>query len=181
MKPQTITAFAKRFGLPRGTLLYYDRIGLLKPAGISPAGYRLYGEAESERMARIDTFRQAGLPLKAIRELLNDSPGDSVERALERRLDSLNREIGLLHAQQALVIQLLGRDGEHPRYRKVNVEQWVKMMEQAGIDEAGRQRWHQAFEREAPEEHQSFLLSLGLDEERIAESRRRSCGESPKE
>lgn len=179
MKPQTITAFAKRFGLSRSTLLYYDRIGLLKPAGFSPNGYRLYGERETARMRRIDTFRKAGIPLKAIREILDGMADDGeggggLEAALERRLIDLNQEIGQLHAQQRLVASLLRREGKRPRVRSVDVTQWVAMLEEAGLDEVARQRWHSAFERDAPEAHQEFLVSLGLDEEEIAEIRRRS-------
>lgn len=174
MKPQTISAFAKRFKLSRGTLLYYDRIGLLKPGAVNPAGYRLYGEREAARMHRIDTFRAAGLPLKAIRELLDGETGGSMEAALERRLAALNQEIGLLHAQRRLVVGLLGHDGGQARCRALDVHQWVQMMEQAGIDEAGRWRWHQAFERDAPEAHQEFLQSLGLDAQAVAAVRRRS-------
>ena len=177
MPPLTITAFARRFGLSRAALLYYDRIGLLKPAGLSPAGYRLYGEREAERMVRIDTFRKAGLPLAAIREILDSGEGEkegTLEAALERRLAALNRESAQLHAQQRLITRLLSREGSEPHYRNVNVTQWVAMLEEAGVDEAGRHRWHHAFERDAPEAHHQFLVSLGLDEAEIKEIRRQS-------
>jgi len=36
-----ITELARKHGLSRSTLLYYDRIGLLTPSGRSEAGYRL--------------------------------------------------------------------------------------------------------------------------------------------
>ena len=179
MTPQTITTFARRFGLSRGTLLYYDRIGLLKPARVNAAGYRLYGEKEAARMTRIDTFRAAGLPLKAIRELLDGRGGGAVEAALERRLVALNEEIDRLHAQQRLVVELLGRDGKRPRCRTLDVTQWVRMMDEAGIDKAGRDRWHHAFERDAPKAHQEFLESLGLDQKAVAAVRRRSRDPNP--
>lgn len=174
MHSETITEFARRFGLSRATLLYYDRIGLLKPAGLSPAGYRLYGEDERTRMARIDTYRRAGLPLKAIRELLDGAGADAVEAALERQLSGINEEIARLRSQQALVLDLLRRRGRAASRRSVDVTQWVAMLEEAGVDEQGRRRWHAAFERDAPEAHQRFLESLGLAEEEIADIRRRS-------
>lgn len=179
MRYQTITAFAKRFGLSRGTLLYYDRIGLLKPAGTSAAGYRLYGEKESSRMKRIDTFRQAGLSLKAIGEILDGAGEDVVSGTLEQRLSDLNREIGELRAQQRLVLQLLQRQGQTPHSPGVNVEQWVAMLTEAGIDEAGQCRWHAAFERDNPQAHQAFLESLGLDDAEIANIRRHSSRRPP--
>jgi DNA-binding transcriptional MerR regulator len=178
MPPLTITAFAHRYGLSRTTLLYYDRIGLLHPAATSAAGYRLYGEPEAARMQRIDTFRKAGLPLAAIRAILDGRGGDAVEAALEDRLAAINGEIAELRGQQRLIVQLLRRDdGGAPG--QVDVAQWVAMLAEAGVDEAGRLRWHQAFERDAPEAHQAFLVSLGLDEAEVAEIRRRSRTAAP--
>jgi DNA-binding transcriptional MerR regulator len=177
VKPQTITAFAKRFGLSRSTLLYYDRIGLLKPTGHSEAGYRLYGEEDAERMTRINTFRKAGLPLKDIQAIMaTAAAGDTLELALEQRLESLNRELAELKAQQHLVVQLLRCRGRHSKHPGVDVVQWVKMLEEAGMDERARQRWHVAFERDAPEAHREFLHSLGLDDTEVEEVRHLSRG-----
>jgi DNA-binding transcriptional MerR regulator len=170
----TITAFARQFALSRATLLYYDRIDLLKPAALSPAGYRLYGEQELARMERIETYRKAGLPLKDIRGILDGKAAGGLENALEDRLARLNDEIAALRAQQKLVLQLLGREGG----RAVDVEQWVAMLAEAGVDETGRRRWHQVFEREAPSAHEDFLRSLGLGEREIADIRQRSRRES---
>lgn len=170
MSLQTITVFARGFGLSRTTLLYYDRIGLLKPASVNASGYRLYGDAERTRMQRINTFRQAGLSLDTIRELLETEHGGQVEAALEQRLAALNTELVHLQAQQRLIVNMLGRTEQTP----VNVEQWVKMLEEAGIDEEGRLRWHQAFERDAPQAHQAFLASLGLDAAQVKAIRKRS-------
>ena len=45
----TITRLAKQFKLSRSTLLYYDRIGLLRPSGRSPSNYRLYTGSDRQR------------------------------------------------------------------------------------------------------------------------------------
>lgn len=176
MPPQTITEFARQFGLSRATLLYYDRIGLLKPDNISVNGYRLYGEHERARMTRIDRYRKAGLPLKAIQEILDGKGGDALEEALEQQLARTNEEMQRLRAQQRLITELLHRRGKIPG-GQVDVRQWVAMLEEAGVDAAGRQRWHAAFERDAPAAHQLFLESLGLDAEEIARVRARSRGQ----
>src|SRR5215217_9520461 len=52
------------------TLHHYDRIGLLRPALHSAAGYRMYGESELLRLQQILTLRYLGFPLKRIGELL---------------------------------------------------------------------------------------------------------------
>ncbi|GGB86641.1 MerR family transcriptional regulator [Marinobacterium zhoushanense] len=179
MRTITVTAFARKFGLSRTTLLYYDRIGLLKPAEVSTSGYRLYGQREVERMSRIAAFREAGIPLKSIQAILDGEDPGLLELALEQRLASLNREIAQLRSQQALVIELLQRKSGDSGERQVDVQQWVAMLEEAGVDAAGRLRWHQAFERDAPEAHQTFLQSLGLDEAEISEIRQRSRQKEP--
>ena len=41
----TIHQMAERTGVTIRALRYYDKIGLLPPGAVSPAGYRLYGPA----------------------------------------------------------------------------------------------------------------------------------------
>ena len=38
--------FAELSGVTVRTLHHYDRLGLLKPSGLKPKGYRLYGERD---------------------------------------------------------------------------------------------------------------------------------------
>src|SRR6185503_19923577 len=42
---ESVSRLARRFGLSRTALLYYDRLGLLSPSERSAAGDRLYGAA----------------------------------------------------------------------------------------------------------------------------------------
>jgi MerR family transcriptional regulator, thiopeptide resistance regulator len=180
VKPQTITEFANRFNLSRSTLLYYDRIDLLNPSGKSPLGYRLYTESDAEVMRRIDVYRKAGLSLSDIKVIMTAVSEDAVEDALERRLAALSQEMADLKAQQHLVVQLLRHRGRHPHLPGVDVDQWVKMLEEAGMDERARRLWHTAFERDAPQAHQEFLRSLGLSAPEIERIRNqsRTCTQS---
>lgn len=92
-----ITALGRRFGLSRSTLLYYDRIGLLRPSGRSEADYRLYSHADCDRLARICAFREAGLSLDDIAKLLDaDTPQGPI---LERRLGEIGQAMTALKAQ----------------------------------------------------------------------------------
>lgn len=85
----TIGQVCKRFGLSRSTLLYYDTIGLLPASTRSPSGYRLYTEQALQRMAQVQTYREAGLPLETIQTLLASSTASSAT-VLERHLQDLN-------------------------------------------------------------------------------------------
>jgi DNA-binding transcriptional MerR regulator len=62
--------FAKEAGVTVRTLHVYDRLGLLPPAQRTDSGYRLYGEAELERLEQIMALRFVGFRLEHIKELL---------------------------------------------------------------------------------------------------------------
>jgi DNA-binding transcriptional MerR regulator len=62
--------FAKEAGVTVRTLHVYDRLGLLQPAARTDSGYRLYGEAELERLEQILALRFVGFRLEHIKELL---------------------------------------------------------------------------------------------------------------
>ncbi len=56
----------------------------------------------------------------------------------------------------------------------INVEQWKKLFEQTGLDAAMMDKWHNLFESQYPQGHQSFLEWLGLQEKQIAQIRNQS-------
>lgn len=68
--------FAKKTGVTVRTLHHYDRIGLLRPAGLSESGHRLYGKNELVRLERIAALKFIGLPLSSIRILLDRDASD---------------------------------------------------------------------------------------------------------
>ena len=72
-------------GVSVRALHHYDRIGLLPPASISEAGYRLYDDSSLERLSAILIFREHQFPLKDIRAIL-DSPVYERNRALDQQI-----------------------------------------------------------------------------------------------
>jgi DNA-binding transcriptional MerR regulator len=170
----SVGRLAKRFGLSRSTLLYYDRIGLFSPSGRSGAGYRIYGEREVKRLEAICRYREAGLSLDRIRELLEGATGRTAE-LLERHLDQLNLEIERLREQQRVVVRLLANPKKLRAARAIDKDRWVAILRAAGLDDSAMHRWHVEFERMAPKAHQDFLESLGLPKTEVARIRRRSA------
>lgn len=75
----TVGVLARSFGLARSSLLYYDRIGLLRPSQRSTSRYRLYGEDARERLEAICTYRRVGLGLAEIRTLLDARGGRTLD------------------------------------------------------------------------------------------------------
>jgi len=169
-----ITELARHFGLSRSTLLYYDRIGLLKPSGRSRAGYRLYSPGDRDKLAAICSFRQAGLSIEDIRRLLSMKE-DANRLVLQRRMRELGDEIRILRTQQHLLGRMLQVQslGELPV--TIDKQVWIEMLQAAGMDEAAMMKWHSEFERRAPEAHHQFLLTLGISEEETLFIRKRSA------
>ena len=87
----TVKQLAKKCGVSVRTLHHYDAIGLLKPAQVTEAGYRLYDEAALERLYLILLFRELGFRLKDIRSIL-DAPDFDRNRVLERQIELLERK-----------------------------------------------------------------------------------------
>ena len=83
---------ARRTGLTVRTLHHYDEIGLLKPSGRSEAGYRLYSQADVQRLHGIQSMRQMGLPLSDIASLL-EGDGVAPERILGQQIRALDQQI----------------------------------------------------------------------------------------
>lgn len=121
----TVSKLAARCGLSRGTLLYYESIGLLKPPVRSPANYRRYGERELLRLQQICAYRHAGLTLDDIRAILERRESDAAA-VLKRRLLALDGEIEMRRAHQRAILEaaqkrLYGRQ-EDDHEREVGVD-----------------------------------------------------------
>lgn len=159
-----ITELARKFGLSRSSLLYYDRIGLLTPSGRSEAGYRLYSQNDQDRLATICSFRQAGLTIEDIRRVLSKKENTN-GAVLQRRMRELGEEIRTLQTQQHLLGKMLQVQSLGNLPVTVDKQAWIDMLRAAGMDEAGMRRWHMEFERRAPEAHHQFLLALGISED----------------
>ncbi len=119
-----IGAVAERTELSLRTLRHYDEIGLITPSERSSGGFRLYSEADVERILLIRRMKPLDFTLEQMRELLEvteaatrpDSP-DAVrqklrefeETAIERRA-ALERKVAM--ADEFLArLQELSTDG----------------------------------------------------------------------
>jgi DNA-binding transcriptional MerR regulator len=91
----TIGSLTKQFKLSRSTLLYYDKIGLLKPSGRTDSNYRLYSNEDVEKLRTIIRHRDAGIPLEDIAKLF-DIEKNNITDILTERLKNIQNEIKLL-------------------------------------------------------------------------------------
>src|ERR1035438_3864552 len=125
----TVSKLAKYCGLSRGTILYYESIGLLKAARRNSANYRNYSDADVERLRQICSYRNAGLKLDDILALLDakDTDGAAV---LKRRLLEIDSEIAAKRKHQRAILMLLQRKNSTRRTdRMMTKEKWVGIMQ----------------------------------------------------
>lgn len=94
-----VNEVSKLTGVSVRSLHHYDAIGLLKPAKVTEAGYRLYGDDELKRLQNILLFRELQFPLKQIRTIL-DSPEFDQKEALAQQIRLL--ELQLKHTQELI-------------------------------------------------------------------------------
>lgn len=80
-------------GISVRTLHHYDEIGLLTPQEITDSGYRLYSDNNLELLQQILFFRELDLPLKKIKNIINEVSFDrQAALQLHRKLLLQKRE-----------------------------------------------------------------------------------------
>ena len=175
----TVTKLARRCGVSRTALLYYESIGLMAPPARTGGNYRCYSEADAERLLAIRAYRNAGLGLEDIRTILkatgrrSGDAGKTASGVLKRRLVELDAEIGALRAHQHAILQLLGSRALR-KADMITKEKWVSIMTSCGFSQEQMHRWHAEFERSAPDEHQEFLEFLHIPAAEIKSIREQS-------
>lgn len=84
----TIIKLSRLAGVSTRTLRYYDEIKLLSPCRINSSGYRIYGPLEVTRLQQILFYKELGVNLLDIKDIL-DSPAFQPMSALREHLEKL--------------------------------------------------------------------------------------------
>lgn len=125
---KTISQVAELTGISTRTLQYYDEIGLLKPSGLTPSGYRLYGDQALQRLQQILFFKELDFKLKDIRDILQQPDFDTLEafrrqkNLLVLKRERLDRLIGLL--------ERLERGESCMSFKEFDLSEYVEALEQ---------------------------------------------------
>ena len=162
----TIGKLAKKFGISRSAILYYDSEGLLKPDQRLPNGYRLYSEKSSEKLKIILQHRSAGIALSEIKKIVSEAGQGDIQPILFKRLNEINNEIFSLKTQQEVIIKL----------SKINISEnsnksISEILKKAGIKFDNFMEWHRNFEKNSPELHSLFMKKIGLRQSEIKKIR----------
>ncbi|MBL0386795.1 MerR family transcriptional regulator [Tumebacillus sp. ITR2] len=87
----TVQKLGQLAGISTRTLRYYDEIGILKPTRINSSGYRIYGQAEVDSLQQILFYRELGLSLESIREIITDPSFDGTRALRDHREQLLDK------------------------------------------------------------------------------------------
>lgn len=140
----TVGRVADLVGVSVRTLHHWDAIGLVRPSGRSWSGYRLYDAEDVARIHRVLVYRELGLALAQIGEILDDSSVDPREH-LQRQRTLLEERIRRLERTARAVDEMIERtDMTHENGIRLSAEEQARIFgadwDPAYQDEA-RERW----------------------------------------
>lgn len=116
---------ARRTGLTVRTLHHWDQVGLLRPGRRTPAGHRLYGPDDIQRLLRILSLRSLGLGLKEIGILLSDR-SRTLEAVLRLHREKVRSQRILLERLESRLDRILTARAEG---RSVTEDELLRTME----------------------------------------------------
>lgn len=161
----TVKALAELAGVTPRTLRWYDQKGLLKPRRTTEAGYRLYGPEEVDRLQAILFYKELGLELEAVREIL-DAPGFDRLAALQSHLAALEARRQRLDALILTVEKTIDEaKGGTPMSDKEKFEAFKRRAVEANEERYGKEV-REKYGDKAAEGSNAKLLSMTEEEHR---------------
>lgn len=95
----TIGQFAAIHGINKKTLMWYDEIGLFRPASVNPEnGYRYYDYHQSPVLETILLLRDLDVSIHEIQDFMKDRSAGNLKQLLEEKMADLDKQIAHLQA-----------------------------------------------------------------------------------
>lgn len=95
--------FAKLCKTSKDTLIYYDRISLLKPAVTRENGYRCYSAHQLYSYDLIEALKEVGTPLSQIKDYIQKRDSSAFQEILTQNLTELDRELKRLQMMKKVL------------------------------------------------------------------------------
>lgn len=104
----TVNKLSKLAGISSRTLRFYDEIDLLKPNRVNSSGYRIYGEKEVNKLQQILFYRELGLKLDSIKDIINSNEFNELGalKDHQKKLLEKKKQIDLLITNVGKTIKL---------------------------------------------------------------------------
>lgn len=95
----TIGQFAAMHGINKKTLMWYDEIGLFRPASVNPEnGYRYYDYHQNPVLETILLLRDLDVSIHEIQDFMKDRSAGNLKQLLEEKMADLDKQIAHLQA-----------------------------------------------------------------------------------
>jgi DNA-binding transcriptional MerR regulator len=95
----TIGQFAALHGINKKTLMWYDEIGLFKPAAVNPVnGYRCYNYYQSPILETILLLRELDVSIGEIQDFMKNRSAQHMKELLDEKIGELDLQIMHLQA-----------------------------------------------------------------------------------
>jgi DNA-binding transcriptional MerR regulator len=107
----TISKVSAKTGIQTETIRYYERIGLIPKPSRQANGYRLYGEADLERLNFIRSARALNFSLQEIAQILasrdrHEPPCKHVMDLIQSHIDEVEKRIRELQQLKGELVSL---------------------------------------------------------------------------
>ncbi|MDY0410505.1 MerR family transcriptional regulator [Virgibacillus soli] len=124
----SIKKVTKQTGITVRTLRYYDQIDLLKPAGKSEGGHRLYGEAELKKLQQIQFLKRLGLSLQEIKNILTQHNWNWFN-SIQEQLNYVQKEKEKLIEIESILTGILHAKMMDADIQLTNIQQLIQLYE----------------------------------------------------
>ncbi|MFJ4843144.1 MerR family transcriptional regulator [Streptomyces sp. NPDC088746] len=189
----SIQEIARRAGTTSRTLRHYGDIGLLVPSRTGANGYRYYDQEALVRLQRVLLLRELGLPLPAIKDVLEGQRDTSAAlrahlRLLEQERERIGRQIASVRTtlrrteegEELMAEEVL--DGfDHTAYEQEVTERWGEEAYERsgrwwrGLSEDGRARFQDAHDAIARDYGAARAAGLEAGSDEVQDIARRHC------
>lgn len=93
IKTFTTGEFARRFGIKKDTLFYYDKIGLFQPAGVNENGYRYYTVPQLDIFWMLQSLKELNFPLKTLEHYLKAPSPEELIALSKEQIERVSEEM----------------------------------------------------------------------------------------
>jgi DNA-binding transcriptional MerR regulator len=107
MELKTIRQVSLDYGISRRMLCYYEEIGLIKSSRKDDYAYRVYDENAIQRLQQIIILRKLQIPVKQIKDILNNQNAVAVIEIFKQNISELDEEITALSTLKSILMRFV--------------------------------------------------------------------------
>jgi DNA-binding transcriptional MerR regulator len=107
MELKTIRQVSSDYGVSRRMLCYYEEIGLIKSSRKDDYTYRVYDKDAIQRLQQIIILRKLQIPVKQIKDILNNQNAVAVIEIFKQNISQLDEEITALSTLKSILMRFV--------------------------------------------------------------------------